>query len=98
MAGILTAALTSGGTVLDAGIGATVGYLGARRGARAGLEAGRADRLWANRTTLYEGLVTWVRERCESVGRRCQAALDGEIVEAEEPGHAQFPAVDQLST
>ena len=45
MAAILTAGIASGGTVLAAVVAGAAGYLGARRGARAGLEFGRAERM-----------------------------------------------------
>jgi hypothetical protein len=61
MAAILTAAITSGGTVLAAVVAGAAGYLGARRGTRAGLESGRVERMWENRVSLYEELAAWVR-------------------------------------
>ena len=97
-AAILTAAITSGGTVLAAVVAGAAGYLGARRGARAGLESGRADRMWQSRVSLYEELAAWVRERREVHDRRCPACLRGETVqmEAREAHVAGFPRGGQL--
>ena len=98
MAAILTSAITSGGTVLAAAVAGAAGYLGARRGARAGLESGRAERMWENRASLYEELAAWVRARREVHDNRCPACLRGETVqlepwEAYKPG---FPGAGQL--
>ena len=97
MTASLTTAIASGGTVLGAVVAATAGYLGARRGAKAGLESGRAERMWDNRVSLYEELAAWVRERREVNDRRCPACLRGETVQLE-PGVAQegFPRTGQL--
>jgi len=100
MAAILTAAIASGGTVLAAVVAGAAGYLGARRGARAGLESGRAKRMWENRATLYEALAAWVSERREVNDRRCPACLRGEYVQLERPvaqeAEEGFPAASQL--
>ena len=99
MAAILTAGIASGGTVLAAAVAGTAGYLGARRGARAALESGRAERMWENRVSLYEELAAWVRERREINDHRCPARLRGETVQLE-PHEAQeaegFPRAGQL--
>lgn len=98
MAAILTAAITSGGTVLAAVLAGAAGYLGARRGTRAGLESGRVERMWENRVSLYEELARWVRERREVHDRRCPACLRGETVQLEprEDYQAGFPRAGQL--
>jgi hypothetical protein len=88
MATILTAAIASGGTVFAAIVAGAAGYLGARRGARAGLESGRAERMLENRVSLYEELAAWVRERREVHDQRCPACLRGETVQLE-PREAQ---------
>ena len=94
---MLTAAISSGGTVLAAVVAGAAGYLGARRGVRAGLESGRAERMWENRVSLYEQLAAWVRERREVHDRLCPPCLRGEIVQLE-PREAQegFPRAGQL--
>jgi hypothetical protein len=100
MTAILTTAIATGGTVLGAVVAATAGYLGARRGAKAGLESGRAERMWGKRVSVYEEVAAWVRERSEVNGRRCAAWLRGETVQLE-PGAVQvaqegFPGTGQL--
>ena len=83
MTAILTTAIATGGTVLGAVVAATAGYLGARSGAKEGLESGRADRMWGNRVSVYEELAEWVRVRREVNDRRCPACLRGETVQLE---------------
>jgi hypothetical protein len=98
MADILNAAITSGGTVLAAIVAGAAGYLGARRGTRAGLESGRVERMWENRVSVYEELGAWVRERREVNDRRCPPCLRGETVDLEPRGDYMggFPRAGQL--
>lgn len=100
MTAILTTAIASGGTVLSAVVAATAGYLGARSGAKAGLESGRADRMWDNRVSVYEELAEWVRVRREVNDRRCPACLRGETVQLDprvvQVAQEGFPRTGQL--
>jgi hypothetical protein len=64
--GVVTALIGAGGTV----VGAAIGYLGARRGARTQSEATERARLWEKRVPAYEGVAAWLRARQEDRRKR----------------------------
>lgn len=100
MAATFTAVIISGGTVLAAVVAGVAGYLGARHGIKAGLESGRAERMWENRVSLYEDLAAWVRERREVNDSRIPPCLRGETVQLESreehQAHVVFPRAGQV--
>jgi hypothetical protein len=97
MAAIFAAAITAGGVVLAAVVAAVSGFLGARHGARAGLESGRVERMWENRVSVYQELAAWVRARREVNDDRFPACLREETVQLEQEVTEQaFPKTGQL--